>query len=188
MTQILMAETHGLMERLEKAVTRLESLFSDSHRSGGMECDAINGVNGSIAPYVEAFDRLLNGSVAEFLRYIHHYRKCAEDDKELPVEDTVYLQIVSRGCAVLGIVLKVELELREEDDVNMPKEKLAVRLPLHFCDRMPGKRYQNYLSGKPYMQWETKDNSVMFDQKIKLAHVKRNQIVKGSLIDQMNSE
>ncbi|NXH38666.1 CAP2 protein, partial [Dicaeum eximium] len=64
-----MAETHGLMERLEKAVTRLESLFSDSHTSGGMECDGINGVNGSIAPYVEAFDRLLNGSVAEFLRY-----------------------------------------------------------------------------------------------------------------------
>ncbi|NXL95134.1 CAP2 protein, partial [Alectura lathami] len=64
-----MAENHGLMERLEKAVTRLESLFSDSHRSGGMECDAMNGVNGSIAPYVEAFDRLLNGSVAEFLRH-----------------------------------------------------------------------------------------------------------------------
>ncbi|NXQ81364.1 CAP2 protein, partial [Nyctibius grandis] len=64
-----MAESHGLMERLEKAVTRLESFFSDSHRSGGMEYDAINGVNGSIAPYVEAFDRLLNGSVAEFLRY-----------------------------------------------------------------------------------------------------------------------
>lgn len=42
-----MAETHGLMERLEKAVTRLESLFSDSHRSGEMECDGINGVNGS---------------------------------------------------------------------------------------------------------------------------------------------
>lgn len=42
-----MAEAHGLMERLEKAVTRLESLFSDSHRSGGMECDGINGVNGS---------------------------------------------------------------------------------------------------------------------------------------------
>lgn len=42
---------------------------------------------------------------------------------------------VLRGCAVLGIVLKVELELREEDDVNMPKEKLAVRLPLHFCER-----------------------------------------------------
>lgn len=40
---------------------------------------------------------------------------------------------VPRGCAVLGIVLKVQLELREEDDVNMPKEKLVVRLP--FCGR-----------------------------------------------------
>uniref|UniRef100_A0A8C3H9U8 Adenylyl cyclase-associated protein n=1 Tax=Chrysemys picta bellii TaxID=8478 RepID=A0A8C3H9U8_CHRPI len=63
-----MAETQVLMERLEKAVIRLESLFSDSHRSIGMECGAVNGVNGGIAPYVEAFDRLLNGSVAEFLR------------------------------------------------------------------------------------------------------------------------
>lgn len=42
---------------------------------------------------------------------------------------------VPRGSAVLGIVLKVELELRKEDDVNMPKDKLAVRLPLHFCGR-----------------------------------------------------
>ncbi|XP_077665236.1 adenylyl cyclase-associated protein 2 isoform X4 [Eretmochelys imbricata] len=63
-----MAETQVLMERLEKAVIRLESLFSDSHRSIGMECGAVNGVNGGVAPYVEAFDRLLNGSVAEFLR------------------------------------------------------------------------------------------------------------------------
>lgn len=30
-----------------------------------MECSSSTGV----APYVEAFDRLLNGSVAEFLRY-----------------------------------------------------------------------------------------------------------------------
>lgn len=30
-----------------------------------MECSSPTG----IAPYVEAFDRLLNGSVAEFLRY-----------------------------------------------------------------------------------------------------------------------
>lgn len=42
---------------------------------------------------------------------------------------------VLRGCAVLGIVLKVELELREKDDVDLPKEKLAVRLPVHFCER-----------------------------------------------------
>uniref|UniRef100_A0A8C4KHI1 Adenylyl cyclase-associated protein n=1 Tax=Dromaius novaehollandiae TaxID=8790 RepID=A0A8C4KHI1_DRONO len=64
-----MAESHGLVERLERAVMRLESLFSGSHRSGGVECDAVNGVSGRLAPYVEAFDRLLNGSVAEFLRF-----------------------------------------------------------------------------------------------------------------------
>ncbi|XP_059580385.1 adenylyl cyclase-associated protein 2 isoform X2 [Alligator mississippiensis] len=63
-----MAETHVLMERLEKAVIRLESLFSDSHRSSAVEYEAVNGVSGGVAPYVEAFDRLLNGSVAEFLR------------------------------------------------------------------------------------------------------------------------
>lgn len=30
--------------------------------------------------------------------------------------------------------------------------------------RMPGERYQNDLSGKPYKQWETKENSIMFAQ------------------------
>uniref|UniRef100_A0A8D2M2N4 Adenylyl cyclase-associated protein n=1 Tax=Zonotrichia albicollis TaxID=44394 RepID=A0A8D2M2N4_ZONAL len=86
-----MAETHGLMERLEKAVTRLESLFSDSPRSGGMEYDGINGVNGSIAPYVEAFDRLLNGSVAEFLRY----SKILEGDVKTHNEVAVLLKPIS---------------------------------------------------------------------------------------------
>ncbi|XP_025929103.1 adenylyl cyclase-associated protein 2 isoform X4 [Apteryx rowi] len=86
-----MAETHGLVERLEKAVIRLESLFSGSHRSGGMECDAINGVNGSIAPYVEAFDRLLNGCVAEFLRY----SKILEGDVKTHNEVAMLLKPIS---------------------------------------------------------------------------------------------
>jgi len=30
--------------------------------------------------------------------------------------------------------------------------------------RMPGKRHQNDFSGKPYIQWETKENSIMFAQ------------------------
>ncbi|XP_066480883.1 adenylyl cyclase-associated protein 2 isoform X2 [Tiliqua scincoides] len=61
-----MAETQGLMERLENAVIRLEALFT--HRVAGVECGTVNGINGGVAPYIEAFDRLLNGSVAEFLR------------------------------------------------------------------------------------------------------------------------
>ncbi|XP_068948567.1 adenylyl cyclase-associated protein 2 isoform X2 [Petaurus breviceps papuanus] len=62
-----MAETQGLLERLEKAVVRLESLFSESTSPHG-ECGTVNGVNGGVAPSVEAFDKLMNGMVAEFLR------------------------------------------------------------------------------------------------------------------------
>ncbi|XP_058031724.1 adenylyl cyclase-associated protein 2 [Ahaetulla prasina] len=58
-----MAEV-ALIERLEKAVIRLESLLSESHRTS----ETINGVNGELAPYVEAFDRLMNESVAEFIK------------------------------------------------------------------------------------------------------------------------
>ncbi|KAH0617909.1 hypothetical protein JD844_016650 [Phrynosoma platyrhinos] len=65
--QVRMAEM-DLMARLENAVIRLESLLSDSHRGTGIECGAVNGVNGDVAPYVEAFDRIMNGSVAEFLK------------------------------------------------------------------------------------------------------------------------
>uniref|UniRef100_A0A8D2L1N2 Adenylyl cyclase-associated protein n=1 Tax=Varanus komodoensis TaxID=61221 RepID=A0A8D2L1N2_VARKO len=58
----------ALMQRLENAVIRLESLLSDSQRAARMECGTVNGVNEDIAPHVEAFDRIMNGSVAAFLR------------------------------------------------------------------------------------------------------------------------
>ncbi|NWU96124.1 CAP2 protein, partial [Upupa epops] len=104
-----MAEAHGLMERLEKAVTRLESLFSDSHRPGGMECDAINGVNGRIAPYVEAFDRLLNGSVAEFLRY----SKILEGDVKTHAEMVRAAFQAQRSFLVLASQCQEPQEVRE---------------------------------------------------------------------------
>ncbi|KFZ51904.1 Adenylyl cyclase-associated protein 2 [Antrostomus carolinensis] len=103
-----MAETHGLMERLEKAVTRLESLFSDPHRAG-MECDAINGVNGSIAPYVEAFDRLLNGSVAEFLRQ----SKILEGDVKTHAEMVRAAFQAQRSFLVLASQCQEPQEVRE---------------------------------------------------------------------------
>ncbi|NXN97607.1 CAP2 protein, partial [Rhinopomastus cyanomelas] len=104
-----MAEAHGLIERLENAVTRLESLFSDSHRPGGMECDAINGVNGSIAPYVEAFDRLLNGSVAEFLRY----SKILEGDVKTHAEMVRAAFQAQRSFLVLASQCQEPQEVRE---------------------------------------------------------------------------
>ncbi|XP_077209364.1 adenylyl cyclase-associated protein 2 [Paroedura picta] len=63
-----MAETQVLMERLESAVVKLESLLSNAYKSAGMECGTVNGVDEDVAPYVKAFDRILNGSVADFLR------------------------------------------------------------------------------------------------------------------------
>ncbi|XP_066124417.1 adenylyl cyclase-associated protein 2 [Saccopteryx bilineata] len=62
-----MAEMQGLVERLERAIGRLELLSSVSHWPSG-NCGEINSVNGGVAPSVEAFDKLVNSIVAEFLK------------------------------------------------------------------------------------------------------------------------
>ncbi|KAG8510995.1 Adenylyl cyclase-associated protein 2 [Galemys pyrenaicus] len=62
-----MAEMQGLMERLEQAVCRLELLSGGPHQPAG-NCGEINGVIGGVAPSVEAFDKLMNSMVAEFLK------------------------------------------------------------------------------------------------------------------------
>uniref|UniRef100_A0ABI7YV99 Adenylyl cyclase-associated protein n=1 Tax=Felis catus TaxID=9685 RepID=A0ABI7YV99_FELCA len=64
---LLMAEMQGLMERLERVVGRLESLSAESHRPPG-DCEGLNGVSRGVAPSVEAFDKLMNSMVAEFLQ------------------------------------------------------------------------------------------------------------------------
>nr|XP_046273075.1 adenylyl cyclase-associated protein 2 isoform X2 [Scatophagus argus] len=54
----------GLMERLERAVTRLENMSSSvSNR------DCINGIDGGLSQCVEAFDVILKGPVSDFLNY-----------------------------------------------------------------------------------------------------------------------
>ncbi|XP_040823532.1 adenylyl cyclase-associated protein 2 isoform X3 [Ochotona curzoniae] len=62
-----MADMQGLMERLEQAVSRLEQLSAECHGPPG-HCGEVNGVNGGVAPSVEAFDKLMNSMVAEFLK------------------------------------------------------------------------------------------------------------------------
>ncbi|XP_055510510.1 adenylyl cyclase-associated protein 2 isoform X1 [Leucoraja erinacea] len=64
-----MAELEGLVERLEKSVERLElaSLKVPGARSPGS--DAMNGDNGDMAPYVEAFDMVLMGAVADYMKH-----------------------------------------------------------------------------------------------------------------------
>uniref|UniRef100_A0A8C5PJX9 Cyclase associated actin cytoskeleton regulatory protein 2 n=1 Tax=Leptobrachium leishanense TaxID=445787 RepID=A0A8C5PJX9_9ANUR len=60
-----MAELHGLMDRLETAVIRLESVLSKSALGDN---NVVNGINGGIAPNVEAFDSLLNRTLEEYLK------------------------------------------------------------------------------------------------------------------------
>ncbi|XP_075388521.1 adenylyl cyclase-associated protein 2 [Tenrec ecaudatus] len=62
-----MAGLPELMERLERAVVRLELLSAESSRPP-RDCGEVNGVNGGMAPSVEAFDKLMKSVVAEFLR------------------------------------------------------------------------------------------------------------------------
>nr|KAF6381387.1 cyclase associated actin cytoskeleton regulatory protein 2 [Pipistrellus kuhlii] len=62
-----MEAMQGLVERLERAVGRLELLPAVSHQAPG-DCGAINGVSGGVAPSVEAFDKLMSSMVAEFLK------------------------------------------------------------------------------------------------------------------------
>ncbi|XP_049621214.1 adenylyl cyclase-associated protein 2 [Suncus etruscus] len=62
-----MADMQGLIERLERAVSRLELLSPESHQPPG-NFGEMNGIITGVAPSVEAFDKLMNSMVAEFLK------------------------------------------------------------------------------------------------------------------------
>ncbi|XP_035537837.1 adenylyl cyclase-associated protein 2 [Morone saxatilis] len=60
----------GLMERLERAVTRLEKMSVTMQAPGGMaNGDCVNGIDGGLSPCVEAFDIVLKGPVSDYLNY-----------------------------------------------------------------------------------------------------------------------
>uniref|UniRef100_A0A8C6S3U1 Adenylyl cyclase-associated protein n=1 Tax=Neogobius melanostomus TaxID=47308 RepID=A0A8C6S3U1_9GOBI len=60
----------GLIERLERAVTRLEQLSVTMQASSGLtNGDCVNGVNGEMLQHVEAFDVLLRGPVSEYMKH-----------------------------------------------------------------------------------------------------------------------
>lgn len=59
----------GLMERLERAVTRLEQLAVTIQASGSLaNGDCVNGIDGDMAAHVEAFDVLMRGPVSEYMK------------------------------------------------------------------------------------------------------------------------
>ncbi|XP_072416980.1 adenylyl cyclase-associated protein 2 isoform X4 [Chiloscyllium punctatum] len=67
----VMAELQDLVERLEKSVKRLELASLKIPGVMSPVSDAVNGDNGvqDLAPYVEAFDVVLAGPVADFMKH-----------------------------------------------------------------------------------------------------------------------
>ncbi|XP_072303540.1 adenylyl cyclase-associated protein 2 [Eucyclogobius newberryi] len=60
----------GLIERLERAVTRLEQLSVTMQASSGLtNGDCVNGIDGDMLQHVEAFDMLLRGPVSEYIKH-----------------------------------------------------------------------------------------------------------------------
>lgn len=142
-----------LMERLEKAVIRLETLFSASHRSIGMECGVVNGVNGGVAPYIEAFDRLLNGSVAEFLR----------NSKILEGDVKIHAEMVRAAFQAQRAFLLLVSQYQEppESEMAMLLKPIADKIQeiQTFRERNRGSKMFNHLSAVsesiPALGWIT---------------------------------
>ncbi|XP_041101695.1 adenylyl cyclase-associated protein 2-like isoform X1 [Polyodon spathula] len=63
-----MAEIESLVERLEMAVVRLETVSSKFHGSALPGGDIVNGVDGDLAPCVDAYDVMLSAALAEYLK------------------------------------------------------------------------------------------------------------------------
>ncbi|XP_067357016.1 adenylyl cyclase-associated protein 2 [Channa argus] len=60
----------GLMQRLERAVTRLEQMSVTMQASSGMaNGDFVNGIEGGLSQCLEAFDVLLRGPVSDYLKH-----------------------------------------------------------------------------------------------------------------------
>ncbi|XP_026202369.1 adenylyl cyclase-associated protein 2 [Anabas testudineus] len=59
-----------LMQRLERAVTRMEQMSITMQASSGMaNGDCVNGINGGLSQCLEAFDVLLGGPVSDYLNH-----------------------------------------------------------------------------------------------------------------------
>ncbi|XP_031442063.1 adenylyl cyclase-associated protein 2 isoform X2 [Clupea harengus] len=65
-----------LVERLENAVIRLEKVSVKLQGQGMANGDILNGINGALSEWMEAFDVLLKGPVAEYMK---HSRAIGDD-------------------------------------------------------------------------------------------------------------
>ncbi|XP_077599141.1 adenylyl cyclase-associated protein 2 [Stigmatopora nigra] len=70
----------ALTERLERAVTRLEQLTASGKLSNG---DSVNGINGAAGGCVDAFERLLNGPLSDYVKVSRNIGSDVEKHAEM---------------------------------------------------------------------------------------------------------
>ncbi|XP_060914956.1 adenylyl cyclase-associated protein 2 [Labrus mixtus] len=74
----------GLMERLERAVTRLEKMSVTMQMSSGMaNGDCVNGIDEGLSLCIDDFDVVLKGPVSEYLNYSRSIGREVEEHAEM---------------------------------------------------------------------------------------------------------
>ncbi|XP_005993962.1 adenylyl cyclase-associated protein 1 [Latimeria chalumnae] len=130
-----MSNMQGLVERLEKAVGRLELMAqSGGIHGGGSEA------GGDAAPYVEAFDAQLSGPVSQYLKL----------SKEIGGDVQVHAEMVSEGLKLQRCILVMASRCQKPGE----KELMELLKPLSskiqqvqdFRERNRGSKVFNHLS------------------------------------------
>uniref|UniRef100_UPI00398EE888 adenylyl cyclase-associated protein 2 isoform X1 n=2 Tax=Pristiophorus japonicus TaxID=55135 RepID=UPI00398EE888 len=135
-----MAELQDLVERLEKSVQRLEMA---SFKIPGVltpDYDAVNGDSGDLAPYVEAFDVMLTGAVAN---YVKHSKILGEDVEKHAVMFSAAFE-AQRNFLVMACKHQQPLE----NEMNVILKPLSDRMQAiqNFREKNRGSKLFNHLS------------------------------------------
>lgn len=128
----------GLMERLERAVTRLEEMsIASSVVTNG---DCVNGISGGLSPCAEAFDALLKGPLSDYLN----------NSRALGSEVEKHAEMVSNALQTQRIFLKMAATHQEPAQLEL--HDLLKPISDHiqeiqsFRERNRGSDFFNHLS------------------------------------------
>ncbi|KAL0961861.1 hypothetical protein UPYG_G00332600 [Umbra pygmaea] len=129
-----------LVQRLEQAVIRLEQVSVNIQVSNGMANGDFNGINGGVCQSVEAFDLLLLGPVAEYLKNSHAIGEDVEKHAEM-VNNALQLQ---RSFLKMAATHQEPAQVELADLLKPISEKIQEIQA--FRERNRGSRLFNHLS------------------------------------------
>ncbi|XP_027720519.1 adenylyl cyclase-associated protein 1 [Vombatus ursinus] len=132
-----MADMQNLVERLEKAVGRLEAVSHSSNMQGGC---GNSSPKGGVVPYVEVFDSLLAGPVADYLRI----------SREIGGDVQKHAEMVHTGLKIERSILVTASQYQQPDGNTLlsllaPVSELIQEVQT-FREKNRGSRLFNHLS------------------------------------------